>query len=206
MAGEQQESPKARMFVALDIPDWVRSEIGEWGRKNLADPVLRPVSGDSLHITLCFLGSRPESEVERLAGVLRAVASRALQIELRGPVARPRRGRPRFYALEVRSPQTVTLQALLHEGLIMEGLLEPEKRAFWPHLTVARVRSEAGRRKRPMRVTRPPGLLPETLKQVFGGVRVTLYRSKLQPQGAEYTPLAQVELSEEGGGEVETDG
>ncbi len=27
---------------------------------------------------------------------------------------------------------------------------------------------------------------------------MTLYRSELQPQGAQYTPLAQVELSEDG--------
>jgi hypothetical protein len=32
----------------------------------------------------------------------------------------------------------------------------------------------------------------------FVGVRLTLYRSELKPQGAQYTPLAQVELPERG--------
>jgi 2'-5' RNA ligase len=36
------------------------------------------------------------------------------------------------------------------------------------------------------------------LLQPFGGVRITLYRSQLQPQGAQYTPLARLELPDGG--------
>ena len=198
MAKERLESPRARLFVALDIPDRVRSGIEDWGRDALADPALRLTSAESLHITLCFLGHRPEREVGRIAEVLRGAATEAPRIELLGPVPRPPSGRPRLYALEAESPQVVTLQASLQERLAVEGLFEPDKRPFWPHLTVARVRAEERGSKRPMRVENPPGPLPKALKQAFGGVRVTLYRSKLQPQGAQYTPLAQVELSEDG--------
>ena len=198
MAKEQLRSPRARLFVALDIPDRVRSGIEAWGRDALADPALRRVSVESLHITLCFLGDRPEREVGRLAEILKGVASEAPRIELLGPVARPSRGRPRLFALEADSPRTVVLQGLLRERLTAEGVLKPESRPFWPHLTVARVRPEGRGSKRPVRVLAPPGPLPKALKQAFGGVRMTLYRSKLQPQGAQYTPLAQVELSEDG--------
>jgi 2'-5' RNA ligase len=198
MAEEISESPRARLFIALEIPDAVRSGIGAWGREALADPALRPVSERSLHLTLCFLGSRPESEIARLGTILRELPRASPQIALQGPVARPARGRPRLYALEAVSPQAEALQASLLGRLVSAGLFEPEKRSFWPHLTVARVRSEQRKARRPMRVSVPPGPLPESLKQAFGGVRVTLYRSKLQPLGAQYTPLAQVELSEDG--------
>ena len=118
MAEEKPKSPRARLFVALDIPDAVRAGIGAWGRGALADPALRPVAEQSLHLTLCFLGSRPESEIERLAAILRELPAASPRIELRGPVSRPARGRPRLYALEAVSPQAVALQAALLGRLV----------------------------------------------------------------------------------------
>jgi 2'-5' RNA ligase len=86
----------------------------------------------------------------------------------------------------------------MQEGLVAAGLYEPEKRPFWPHVTVARVRREGRGSNRSAAVSRPPGPLPKDLLQPFGGVRITLYRSQLQPQGAQYTPLAQLELPDGG--------
>jgi 2'-5' RNA ligase len=88
--------------------------------------------------------------------------------------------------------------AALEEELVAERLHKPEKRPFWPHLTVARVRPEGRGSKRPRRVSSPPEALPQALLQPVRCVRVALYRSELKPQGAEYVPLAQVELSEAG--------
>lgn len=183
------------MFIALDIPAPVRAGIEAWGREALRDPALRPTPSRSLHITLCFLGSKPVSEVESLARVLREVADETPRIELRGPVARPPRGRPRLYALEVDSPETVSLQARLRDRLVAEGLCEPEQRPFWPHITVARVRSRKRGSQRPMRVGRPPGPLSDAVRRTdVRAVRIALYRSELKLQGAQYTPMAQVDL------------
>jgi len=77
-------------------------------------------------------------------------------------------------------------------------LYKPEKRPFWSHVTLARVRSEraSGRRRggRPMAVSDPLPALPDELLEPFGCVRLTLYRSILRPQGAEYVPLASLDL------------
>ena len=108
---------------------------------------------------------------------------------------RPERGRPRLFALPASSPASVELQAGLEERLVEARLYEPEKRPFWPHVTVARVRREERGSKRPARVSSPPPELPGALLQPTSGVRLTLYRSQLQPRGAQYSPLAQVELS-----------
>jgi 2'-5' RNA ligase len=198
MAKERLQSPRARLFIALDLPDRVRAGIVAWGRGALSDPALRPVAPQSLHITLAFLGYLPEREIERLAAIVGESEAAATAIELGDPTPRPPRGRPRLFALPAESPGTVALQAGLQGRLVAARLYKPERRPFWPHVTVARVRREERGSKRPTSVSRPPGRLPEALLRPFGGVRVTLYRSTLQPQGAQYTPLAQVELSEDG--------
>jgi 2'-5' RNA ligase len=194
MTADREKSPRARMFVALDLPDAVRSGIEGWGRQELTDPALRPVAVGNLHITLAFLGHRPLEDGERVAWAIREGAAPAPLIELGDPMPRPARGKPRLFALPALSPGAEQMHAQLSEILISEGLYEPEKRPFWPHVTVARVRAEGRGSRRPMRVEAAPGPLPAELADAFYGVRISLYRSELQPSGARYVPLAQVEL------------
>lgn len=194
VAKERLKSPRVRLFVALDIPDEMRNGIVAWGREALADPALRPVAPASLHITLAFLGHRPEQEVERIAAVVRERGGPAPWIELLDPEPRPQRGRASVYALPVLSPGSEALQAGVAQGLAEAGFYEAGKRPFWPHVTVARVRSEARGSKRPAVVSMPPGNLPERLSEAQICRRMTLYRSELQPTGARYVPLAQVQL------------
>jgi len=194
VAKERLKSPRARLFVALDLPEAVRTGIAAWGREELADPALRPVALESLHVTLAFLGWTAEKEIPRLAEIVAASGGPAPAIELGDPVPRPERGHPRLFALPAASPGTVALQAGLQERLVAARLYEPEKRPFWPHVTVARVRREERGSKRPARVLKLPGAVPQALLQPAVCRRMTLYRSELQPQGAQYIPLAQVEL------------
>jgi 2'-5' RNA ligase len=81
-------------------------------------------------------------------------------------------------------------QASLSDMLASGGWYEPEKRAYLPHVTVAR----AARELRLARRSLPP--LP-TLE--FKGRHVTLFQSRLSRAGARYEPLASVELSSGGG-------
>jgi 2'-5' RNA ligase len=198
MAKERLKSPRARLFVALDLPGALRDGIVAWGRMELDDPALRAVPCESLHITLAFLGYLPEKEIGRLGGIVEGLEGPAPTIELGDPVAKPSHRRARLFALPASSPGSVGLQAELERRLVAERLYEPESRPFWPHVTVARVKSEGRGSRRPRRVEKAPGRLPKDLLQPTNLVRTTLYRSEIQPQGARYTPLAQVELSEDG--------
>jgi len=194
MAKERLKSPRARLFVALDLPEKVREGIVGWQRAELTDDALRVVGPQNLHITLAFLGYLPEKAIRSVAEVVNTIAAPAPRIELATePVGKPK-GRPRLFALDAESEQTVALQADLERELVARRLYKPEKRPFWSHLTVARVRPERRGSKRPARVKNLPGSLPEALCEPFGAVRVTLYLSTLRPQGAEYTPLAQIGL------------
>lgn len=194
VAKERLKSPRARLFVALDLPDAIREGIVAWGEEALSDPALRPVPIQSLHITLAFLGYRPEKEIERIAKVVGESVGAAPWVELLDPVQRPPRGRARLFALPALSAGTEALQAGLEQRLVEGGFYEPEKRPFWPHVTVARVRPEARGSRRPAVVSDSPATLPEALSEAFLGVRLALYRSELKPTGAQYVPLAQFEL------------
>lgn len=191
---ERLKSPRARLFVALDLPEETREGLVAWGSEALVDPALRPVAPESLHITLAFLGSRPEEEIESIAAAVRESAAPAPLVELRDAEQRPPRGRAKLYALPAISPGAEVLQAGLAQRLVEGGFYEPEKRPFWPHVTVARVRPEARGSRRPAVVSEPPGAIPEELSEPRIAVRMALYRSVLQPSGARYVPLAQVEL------------
>ena len=198
MTKQRLKSPRARLFVALDLSDRLREGIVAWGREELSDPALRPVPRESLHITLAFLGYMSEREIKPLAEIVNSLETPAPLVKLADPVAKPSPKHPRLFALPADSPGTVALQGDLEKQLTAQRLYKPEKRTFWPHVTVARVKSEGRGSKRPRSVERPPGKLPAELLSPVLGVRLTLYRSELQPRGARYTPLAQVELSEDG--------
>jgi 2'-5' RNA ligase len=194
MANVHSKSPRARLFVALELPEGLRSGIEAWGRVALADPALRPLPAESLHVTLAFHGIRPEEVVGAFAEIVEGLEGPPTRIALGEAVSRPGRGRPRLFALPIDSPGAVSLQATLEERLVEMGLHEPEERPFWPHLTVARVRPEARGSRRPQAVSRRPGPLPQALLRPSSCVRVALYRSELKSQGAQYTPLAHVKL------------
>ena len=208
MTKERLKSPRARLFVALDLPERVREGLVAWQGEALPDPALRPVAAEALHVTLCFLAYQPEREIERIAEVVRLVGARPVVARLKGePVAVPPR-RPRLFAVDAESEAAIELQAELSDALIAERFYKPEKRDFWPHVTVARIKptkrsasERRGRRRgRPMRVEAPPGPLPAELCEPFDAARVTLYRSLLRPTGAEYVSLAALDLPSDGRG------
>jgi 2'-5' RNA ligase len=179
--------------VALDLPDAIREGLEAWGARELADPALRPVTAEKIHLTLAFLGHIPEPDVARAAEIVTAVDPRPVPMTLApAPAAKPP-GRPRLFAIDVDSPAAAELQAEVVAELVAAGLDEREKRRFWPHVTVARVRNERGRR-RPRHVRTRPGELPQSLVHTFDSVRLALYRSNLRPEGAQYVPLANLDL------------
>ena len=202
MAKERLKSPRARLFVALDLPEEVIEGLKRWQGRKLADPALRPMPAEQLHITLAFLAYHPVKAIERIAEIVTGVPPRPVPMRFEREASPVPKGRPRLYALNAQSPAAIELQAELSAALEEARLYKPEKRPFWPHVTVARVRSERtapkkGERKgkgRPRRVADPPGALPATLTEQTFAVRLRLYRSNLKPTGAEYEALAGLDL------------
>ena len=202
VAKQRLKSPRARLFVALDLPDAVRDGLAAWQARALSDPALRPMRPEALHVTLCFLSYHAEKAIPRIAEAIGSVPPRPVELRFDSEPKPLPKGRPSLYALGAESEAAVALQGELSAALEAARFYKPEKRAFWPHVTVARVRSERqapgrGQRRgksRPRRVSSAPTPLPDELIEPFGGVRVALYRSVLKPQGAEYVRLDGVDL------------
>lgn len=178
---------RLRLFVALDLPESVRTRLSGWARAvpgTLAG--VRPLRPESLHVTLCFIGERPAHELPRLVEACRvAAAAPALTLELTEALWLPRR-RPRVVAVGLVEPTgaLAALQAALSERLEAGGFVAPEPRPFLAHVTVARVRSDV----------RSPAALPAPEPMHFVADSVTLLRSALHSGPAHYEPLATVRL------------
>jgi RNA 2',3'-cyclic 3'-phosphodiesterase len=201
VAKERLKSPRARLFVALDLSEDVRAGLEAWQARELTDEAMRPVAPQALHVTLCFLSYHPEKKIEEIAGIVTGVEPRSVELRLEPePVPLPK-GRPRLFAVGAPSEATIALQQELSDTLEAKHFYKPEKRPFWSHVTVARVRSERGsrakgrKRGKPMQVTDFPGRLPEELLESFEAPRLALYRSHLRPTGAEYVRLAELNLA-----------
>lgn len=179
---------KLRLFVALDLPEPARAALVAF-RDAVADPaVWRPVSEEALHLTLAFLGHRPEADVEAVAAVLGQAPTTAPRLTLGRALGLPMR-RPRVLTAAIvdHDGTLADLQAWVSRELAARDLYEPEAREFRPHATVARLRPDA-------RVAgeKLPGPAPVT----FYGEALTLYESRLRRGGARYEALARLPLQE----------
>jgi RNA 2',3'-cyclic 3'-phosphodiesterase len=180
------------MFLALDLTAAGRTKLAVWRDELLAGrDDLRPVRTEALHVTLVFLGWQDESAAQAI-GTAAFEAAGALS----APVLRPAGVRPlpprdpRLFALDLEDDdgRAAAVQAAASDALAAGGWYRPEKRPFWPHVTLARVKR--GRR----RVPKLPDA-PAAPDEDFAASELTLYRSTLRPQGALYEPLAKARLA-----------
>jgi RNA 2',3'-cyclic 3'-phosphodiesterase len=185
------DSPRARLFVALELPTAAREALVGWQSRVLAgrSEELRALAPEALHVTLAFLGSRPEDEIPAIGTTVDSAVDGLPAAELTplGCVAVPRR-RPRLFAIDLSDSdgRAGAVQAAVSDALAGGGFYEPERRPFWPHVTVARVRRGA-REVAPL--SAPPPASP------FEAAEVVLYRSHLSPRGARYEALERAELT-----------
>lgn len=180
---------RARLFVALEVPEEVRDTLVGWRAAALEEVErVRLVPPEYLHLTLCFLGSRQLSEVDGIAAACRLLAGRALpELRVGGALWLPRR-RPRVLAVALSDPSGALAgaQAVLADALADGGWYQPEQRPFLAHVTVARVGRGA-------RVPREAPAAPPAV--ALRAPSVTLYRSHLRREGARYEALARVVLA-----------
>jgi RNA 2',3'-cyclic 3'-phosphodiesterase len=183
--------PRARMFVALDLPPEARAALASW-RDELVDGRrdLRPVRPEALHVTLVFLGWQDESAAESIAAAAFEAGAALSAPRLRAGEVRPLPPRsPRLFALDLEDEdgRASAVQGAVSDALEAGRWYRPEKRPFWPHITLARV-------KRGERRVAPLPDRPAPPGEAFDAGELTLYRSTLRPQGALYEPLARTTL------------
>jgi len=182
-----------RTFIAVEMPADVRAALRglvERMAPRWPERGVRWVKGDSMHLTLRFLGDTDEALVPELRAGLDEVAEGAAPFELRlngtGCFPNPRRPRVIWVGLDNPEDRLLPLQKQV-ERLARACGWERERRPFRPHLTLGRVRDR----------TRPPQgdwlVAPEEV--VFRVEKVQLIESHLKPTGAEYAVLHTARLA-----------
>jgi 2'-5' RNA ligase len=176
-----------RLFAALDLPVDVRTTLAAWAATTVGrDERLRLVAEQSLHVTLVFLGERPDpGPVAAALTSSLAPAPAAPQLSVDAPLwLSPRHPHVLTVALADPSGGLARIQAAVLDAMVRSAGHDAERRAFRPHVTVARIRG----RLRPFELPAPPAL-------EFRPPAVTLYRSVLGRGPASYESVASVPLS-----------
>ena len=168
-----------RLFVALELPPGVVYALVGWAAIARREG-LRLLARESLHVTLAFLGARPDEEAEAIGEAALACAAPVGGLRLAG-AAWLGRGGALAVDLADETGECARLQASVATALSALGVFERDERPFRPHVTVARVRRGA---RVSRRVPDPPTLAP------FAGTALTLFESVLSPHGARYRAVA----------------
>jgi 2'-5' RNA ligase len=177
-----------RLFVALRPPPPIRRALAA-----LQDEVAgaRWQDDEQLHLTLRFVGEVERRQAEDLAAALGEVRAAAPAVRLHG-VGRfdSGHGGALWAGIAPREPL-----AALHRKVdrICVGIgLAPERRAYLPHVTLARLgRTAAAGIDAERWVARHAGLASEA----FVPAHLVLYESRLGREGAAYEPVVRWPLA-----------
>jgi RNA 2',3'-cyclic 3'-phosphodiesterase len=181
-----------RLFVALRIPDSIRSDyaalIDDLRRLDAKASPKKPkwVRPENLHVTLKFIGQTDPAKLDSIRAALTSVRSpQEVRLHFSNIGFFPSAKRPRVIWGGMDASQNLAPLAQAVDQQIATLGFPAEDHAFTPHLTLARLD--------------PPGIAPELRAAIekhatrdFGVLHTSelhLIESKLKPSGAEYTTL-----------------
>ena len=185
---------KHRIFIAINLSEKAKTEVlnVQERMKKLELPV-RWITREALHITLAFLGYLEDEQLEEVKKVVEEATKVISPFRLSTGELDffPNIKRARVVMIHIEGDTVVfQMNKNLREGLAKLPYIRLEKRAFKPHLTLARVKKEGWGRK--------SGVL-EKLKEIkihanWEVKSIDVMESKLSPKGAEYKVVKSCEL------------
>ena len=126
-----------RLFVALDLPDDVLKQL-----QSVAGgiPGAKWVSPDRMHLTLSFIGEVSNSMLEEINSELNRIRANMFAIQLEGvDIFANKKQAHTLWARVSKSSELMSLQSRIETGLV-EIKLEPTRRKYVPHVTLAHLR------------------------------------------------------------------
>lgn len=177
-----------RCFLALAVDEPVRRRLQELqGLLCRSEADLEMPRPEDLHLTLIFLGDTPVRLLPRVVDVMDGVARfhdpfhyRAEGVEAFGPPGRPRV----LWGAIKPCPPLMRLQQVLAEGVARLGHVV-ERRAFVPHLTLARVNAIGNDRSLTSTLA---SITHKDIGETYVS-RILLMRSDLESKTARYSIL-----------------
>ena len=191
-----------RIFVGLAIEEEIRRRIARFitEMRELA-PDVRWVTPESLHVTLKFIGEKPDASVKQVEESLASVSATAFNISFRGAGFFPTAQSARVFWIGIEADAGLAKLASAIEDALFAIGIPKESRVFSPHLTLARTGSGAPSRQRSDKQNKRFERLQQRLSNApfreFGTMtsrQFFLYRSQLSRQGSRYSKIAQFEL------------
>jgi 2'-5' RNA ligase len=173
-----------RLFAAIRPPEAIRDILIDAMDD---DAGFRWQSDEQLHLTLRFVGEVDRPRAEDLAAALGTLHAPAFALRLDGLGTFDHKNGGTLYA-GVTPKEEVRALAARVERVVQSVGLPPERRAFMPHITLARWSGPRAREARAFLAGRALSSPP------FRVDRVTLYESHLSRHGAHYEPVADYPL------------
>ena len=181
-----------RLFTAIDLPDEVLTNLERLLRILKPSASIKWSPPDNMHVTTKFIGEWPEERLQELEAVLGAMRSFApIPIHVRNLGFFPNPHAPRVFWAGVDAPPDLAVLARETDEALGTLGVDPEKRAFSPHLTLARI-------KEPVPLQRLRATIAGLDSLDFGRFvadRFFLYLSRMLPRGSVYTKLAEFPLA-----------
>ena len=177
-----------RLFTAVDPSLEVIESLRDLLLRLQPTARLRWSRPENLHLTLKFIGEWPEEKIPALLEALGSVpAPAALEMNLSGLGFFPNPRSPRVFWVGVQAPPELAELAVNIDRMLEPLGIAPEKRAYSPHLTLARIQERT-----PLeRLRREIESLPSVEFGSFTVDRFYLYQSRLSPGGSIYTRIGE---------------
>jgi len=168
-----------RLFVAIDLPEEMRGQVSSL---YYGFPKTRWTPSEQLHLTLRFIGEVDGLLFRQIVDNLETLEFSPFTLQFNGLGYFPPRRHPNILWVGVSKNEALTrLQRRLETRLVKIGL-EPERRKFHPHLTIARLSPSTSLAKLAdyLALNGAFTLPPFTIKEFH------LYSSQLTRQGAHH--------------------
>ena len=180
-----------RLFTGLDLPRDVAANLEDLLRRLKPTAKLNWSPPANLHITTKFIGQWPEARLDELKSALSAIPRRGvIPVRIRQLGFFPNARSPRSFWAGIEAPGLPELAAATDRATAALGV-PSEKRAFSPHLTLARIKPPAELTSFHQALDR----LPSREFGEFPADRFFLYLSTLRPSCSVYTKLAEFPLT-----------
>ena len=135
---------KHRIFIAINLPEDFKKEIVAVQNKlKKFDWPVRWTIADNIHLTLRFLGSITEQEIEQVKSIIEQAVNKSKQfsLQINNFIAFPNLKFPRVICLNVEESEPLfNLQADIAGPIEEQGIGESERYSFIGHITIGRVR------------------------------------------------------------------
>jgi 2'-5' RNA ligase len=127
-----------RLFIAVDLPETIKQNLEAMF---FGIPGARWVAPDQIHLTVRFIGDVDGNLFHDIKNVLEEIQIPPFELHMKGMGHFPPRGKPRVIWAGIERSEPLQLLRKKIDIALLKIRVEPEKRKFSPHITLARLKN-----------------------------------------------------------------